>query len=94
MKKYCAKIENGTVTNVIVCDNEKWANDNLGGTWVATTERVGKGWTYNETEGFRLPQPYPSWVWNGTKWEAPKPYPNDGGDYVWDEEKESWEATL
>ena len=38
----------------------------------------------------RPDQPYPSWTWNGTAWEAPLPYPDDGGDYVWDESAGEW----
>ena len=38
----------------------------------------------------RPPQPYPSWTWNGTAWEAPVAYPDDGGEYVWDEDAGEW----
>lgn len=40
----------------------------------------------------RPPKPYPSWSWNAEKlqWQAPVPYPEDGGFYVWDEEKQEW----
>ena len=38
----------------------------------------------------RPEQPYPSWTWSGIAWEAPLPYPNDGGDYVWDESSGEW----
>ena len=41
---------------------------------------------------FYAPQPYPSWVLDTQTyyWEAPVPYPTDGGDYVWDEATQSW----
>jgi hypothetical protein len=41
---------------------------------------------------FYAPQPYPSWVISAPTWEwqAPVPYPTDGGDYVWDEATQSW----
>lgn len=35
-------------------------------------------------------RPFSSWVWNGTKWVAPVPYPNDGDVYVWDENNKEW----
>lgn len=42
--------------------------------------------------GFSAPQPYPSWTKNLDTylWEPPKPYPADGGFYVWDEELGDW----
>jgi hypothetical protein len=41
---------------------------------------------------FYAPQPYPSWVLNTSTylWEAPVPYPTDGGTYYWDEATQSW----
>jgi hypothetical protein len=33
-------------------------------------------------------QPYPSWIWNGSAWEAPVPPPE--GMYAWDETTASW----
>ena len=42
---YCAKVENGIVTQVIVCGDPAWASQSLGGEWVCTHERlVGVGW--------------------------------------------------
>jgi hypothetical protein len=42
---YCAKIEDGSVTQVIVCGNPEWAATNLGGDWICTESRlVGIGW--------------------------------------------------
>jgi hypothetical protein len=41
---------------------------------------------------FYAPQPYFSWVLNTSTflWEAPVPYPTDGGVYVWNEATLSW----
>jgi hypothetical protein len=91
---YSANIENGIVKQVIV-GNSTWAIENLGGTWVDTEVLVGIGWTWNEIEGFRSLQPYPSWTWNSEtyRWKAPVPYPNnDGIDYVWNEETQEWDV--
>jgi hypothetical protein len=42
---YCAKIEDGVVTQVIVCGCAEWASTHLGGEWVCTDGRlVGIGW--------------------------------------------------
>lgn len=41
---------------------------------------------------FISPKPYPSWLLNTNtyQWEAPVPYPSEGGPYVWDEKTQSW----
>ena len=52
---------------------------------------AGIGFNYNETEDiFITPQPYPSWIREGSFWNAPIPYPTDGKRYTWDEETLSW----
>ena len=51
------------------------------------------GYTYDPVlDAFVAPKPYPSWVLNTAtcQWEAPAPYPGDGGYYVWDEATLSW----
>ena len=86
---YCAKIEGGLVTQVIVCSTPEWASQHLGGDWVCTQDRlVGIGWTHSEEDGFRPPSPYSSWVWSGDEWQAPTPQPD--GDFVWSEEDLAW----
>lgn len=49
------------------------------------------GWTLEE-EGWRRPSPYPSWTWDSgiNEWVSPVEYPEDGLDYLWDEESLSW----
>lgn len=54
---------------------------------------AGVGYTYDvQRDAFIPPKPYPSWVLNefSCLWEAPVPYPDDGGFYVWNEETQSW----
>lgn len=48
-----------------------------------------------ETFSFTSPRPekeFDSWVWDSdnSEWKAPKPYPNDGKDYEWDEKNQQW----
>lgn len=43
---HCAKIENGIVTQVIVCSSAAWAAQHLGGEWVYTDTLPGIGWAY------------------------------------------------
>lgn len=55
---------------------------------------AGIGYTYDAgRDAFIAPQPYPSWVLNGTscKWEAPTQMPNDGNQYSWNEDNVSWQ---
>ena len=57
---------------------------------------AGIGYTFDPTPlpngAFIAPKPYPSWLLstNTFQWEAPVPYPNDGGVYEWDEATQSW----
>jgi hypothetical protein len=55
---YCAKIEGGVVTQVIVCGCADWAAQHLGGEWVCTHERlVGIGWVVEDGEIVPPPAP-------------------------------------
>ena len=54
---------------------------------------AGKGFTYDaERDAFIPPQPFASWLLNEDSclWNAPVPYPDDGGLYQWDEDSLSW----
>ena len=54
---------------------------------------AGIGYTYDQANDvFYAPQPYPSWTISAPTWlwEAPVPYPTDGGNYYWDEATLSW----
>ncbi len=54
---------------------------------------AGIGFTYDSTrDAFIPPQPFPSWLLDEETclWNAPLPYPNDGKDYVWDEQTKTW----
>jgi hypothetical protein len=86
-----AEIVNGVVVRAIV-GNPAWATNRLGGIWIATEHKVGKGWTYNPIDGFRPPQPYPSWVWVDDRWQAPTPRPV--GNFEWDEATQTWLPTM
>ena len=53
---------------------------------------AGIGYSYNEEEDiFVTPQPYPSWIRNGSLWEAPTEYPTDENNYIWNESTLSWD---
>ncbi len=58
---------------------------------------AGIGYHFDaQRDAFIAPQPYPSWTLNEStcQWEAPMPYPNDGGVYRWDEVPQDWAAVL
>jgi hypothetical protein len=53
---------------------------------------AGIGFTYNQEEDiFITPQPYASWIPNGSFWNPPIDYPNDGNRYTWNEENQTWD---
>lgn len=56
---------------------------------------ISPGYTYDEiNQGFisLKPEENPSFVFNTSiwTWEAPIPYPTDGGKYIWDEMTKNW----
>ena len=86
--------ENGVVINAIL-----WADhtpDQLIADGITDFQEVtdldprpGIGWTWTKAEGFRPTQPYPSWLWDGAEWTAPTPQPE--GEYLWNEETQTWD---
>jgi hypothetical protein len=62
-------------------------NNNIRGVY------AGIGYSYNEEEDlFVEPQPYPSWVREGSTWIAPVPRPQESPTlkYQWSEENIDW----
>jgi hypothetical protein len=97
-----AKIENNTVVNVIVSEQD-FINSGMVGdsfNWVQTSYNnsfrynyASIGYTYDKIkDAFIAPKPFPSWLLNSStqKWESPKPHPADGM-YVWNESNLEWE---
>lgn len=76
----------------------------LGGTWIQTSYNsrirknyAGIGYTYDaERDAFIPPKPFDSWLLDEETctWKAPKPYPQDGVIYAWNEETQDWEAIV
>jgi hypothetical protein len=103
-----AKIENNIVVEVLVGPNYGDEGEaffkGLGGTWVKTSYNgnirrnfAGVGYTYDsENDWFVAPQPYPSWKLSHVEvvWKAPKPIPNDGNQYEWDEKITDWKLSI
>lgn len=53
---------------------------------------AGVGYSYDfDLDMFIAPQPFPSWTLDvDGNWQAPTPYPDDDGAYVWDEDLLEW----
>ena len=55
---------------------------------------AGKGFQYDSSrDAFIQPQTYPSWTLNEStcRWDSPVAHPDDGGDYEWNEDAQSWD---
>lgn len=80
---------------------KQFLNNLLGSaTWKQTSynhsfrkQFAGIGFTFDsEKNKFIAPQPYPSWELDSNDdWQAPVDYPDDGNNYQWNEENQSWE---
>jgi len=58
---------------------------------------AGIGYRYDaERDAFIPPKPFESWQLDEDTclWQAPVPYPGDGGSYAWDENTQSWAKIL
>lgn len=94
-----AFIKSGTVVNVVVFEDpvdqqllEHFKNEFLLNAIIPATEKSFVSGTYDGNQ-FWLPQPYSSWVKNNGEWVAPKPFPNDGNFYRWNEDAVDWVLT-
>ena len=55
---------------------------------------AGIGYQYDQArDAFIAPKPFNSWVLNEDTccWEAPVAYPNDGQNYNWNEQNQTWD---
>ncbi len=71
-------------------------NEHTGGGTPFRGNYAGIGFKYDEdNDVFVPPQPYASWTLNASYlWEAPVAYPEDGDVYVWNENRQEWEAVV
>lgn len=88
--------ENGIVVNTILWGDE--TDDQLLADGITDFQEVtdldprpGIGWLWNSKDGFYPPCLFTSWVWKDGAWQAPKPKPTDGGEYLWNEEAQTWD---
>lgn len=88
-------VHNQTVVNAIALENIKNYSVPEGHVLVERTQDVG--WIGSYWLGgseFVDPKPYPSWTWEGTKWDSPVPYPQDNKEYIWNEEVLNWDEII
>jgi len=80
---------------------EQWYENYRGQRCVRTSynhnirkQYAGIGYSYNEVgDVFVIPQPYPSWILDSNyDWQAPVPKPE--GDWLWNENEQSWVEVL
>ena len=72
-------------------ENTRWKQTSYNGN--IRKNYAGVGYTYDyELDAFVPPQPFPSWILDEDtcNWFAPVSYPQDGLEYVWDENNLSW----
>lgn len=93
-----------TVQQVIFANNEfdePKMSRHYGGKWLETSEEgefrnifAYVGCTYDKNRDvFIPPKPFASWTLNEDSclWESPTPYPEDGQNYLWNEETQNWD---
>ncbi len=83
----------------ILQQGEKNIGENIS-QWVQTSYKgsirknyAGLGYRYDEDlDAFIPPKPFTSWTLDEDtcQWEAPTPMPDDGKEYMWDEEIQDW----
>jgi hypothetical protein len=87
-----AKIENGIVTNVIVCEDSQIGSQNGDHIKVTSlTKNASIGHTYDaENNKFIAPKPFESWTLNESfDWVSPIGE-SPAGLHTWDEENQEW----
>jgi hypothetical protein len=99
MERYFARIENNIVTSVIVADFEFIKK--IEGYWLECGNDSGRnnastGYLYiQERDNFTSPKPFESWILDDKcNWISPRPHPNDGLNYFWNEEILNWELVI
>lgn len=91
-----AKIENGLISNVIICDDSDISTQK--GLHVKVTELTGDpvlGGSYNElSDKFIAPKPFDSWIMDeNLNWVSPAGASPEGMHF-WNEENQEWVAVV
>jgi len=89
-------VDNSAGTWIQTSYNTYGGEHKLGGTPLRKNY-AGIGYVYDKPrDAFYAPQPYPSWTLNEETclWEAPVAYPDDGNNYEWNEETQTWDEII
>ena len=73
------------------------ANEHTGEGTAYRGNYAGIGYTFDpENDVFYAPKPYSKWVLNESSWtwEAPEDMPDDGKEYIWNDNKGEWEEIV
>lgn len=85
--KHMAQLNGNIVTNVIVAYDHEIETATLVTCTPDNPARIGGDYVDGY---FYKPQPFPSWTRHEGKWIAPVPMPDDGANYGWDEDAQTW----
>jgi hypothetical protein len=87
--KTMAQLENGIVVNIVVEYDDVEDTE----TKITYTEENPAYIGGDYVDGsFYPPQPFPSWTRYEGVWVAPIARPDDGNNYLWDEDAQEWIA--
>jgi hypothetical protein len=77
-----------------ICGLGTWLQTSYNGSFRRRYAVVG-GQFDRQADVFLEIQPYPSWILDSNyDWQAPVPMPDDGGDYIWNEEIQTWDEIV
>jgi hypothetical protein len=88
-----AQVENGIVTQVIVCNSKQWCEERLGGTWIQTSYNTKGGVHYGQDQnpdgGDPLHKNFAQigYTWDGIGFATPQPFPSwslNSDTYLWE----------
>lgn len=92
-----AFVKDGIVINILVFDGHNHTllnqcKEHFGADEVVCCCDNGIAYIDGTWDGkeFKPKKPYESWIWNGSIWESPVPYPQDNSHYEWNESSQNW----
>lgn len=77
---YAGELDDDLTCVRCIVGTAEWATENLGGVWQGSDHKVGVGWTWDQIDGWRPPQPASDCVWDDINlvWDCPAPEPLEG----------------
>lgn len=90
-----AVLAGSRVQNIVNVESRSSADQLYGETWVSAGDASPNDYWISELSRFaKTEQPHPSWTLpeDSKIWEAPVAKPEDGQDYIWNEETQAWDV--